>query len=246
MQPAPKSAAEACVIELLGVGVPRDNGGWLLRHVCASFDAGQVSAVLGRDPDERRALLDAASGRVVPPEGRVWVNHVPLMRDTAGRIRTLVADIGPEPPLVQARSALWNVRVLPGARGLLRLLRYPRVAARQAGLSALTSVGLRERALTPVGSLSPSERVRVRLARASAGRRRPLALTVREMEDLTRAEMRDVLITVRALARAHRLAVLVALADRDLATGVADRILELSEGLLVDHDRVRARAAAAQ
>jgi len=234
------------MIEFVGIGVPRAEGGWLLRRVCATFEAGQVSVVLARDARERAALLDAASGRIVPREGRVWVNRVPLMRQTARRIRGLVAEVGPALPLVTSRSALWNALVVPGPRGVLGLLRYPRAAERQSALATLASVGLHDRSGTRVEWLSPVERARLRLARALA--RRPLAVVVREIENMARAEAQDVLATVRTIARTHRLAALIALPDRDrdLALAVADRIVGLAGGGLVWDDLAGARGAAAR
>jgi hypothetical protein len=56
------------VIEVLGVGVPRQGRGWLLRRVCATLEAGELTVVTSRDPDERRALLDTVAGRLIPGE----------------------------------------------------------------------------------------------------------------------------------------------------------------------------------
>src|SRR2546422_1052409 len=81
------------MIELLGVGAPREGGGWMLHRVCAQFRRGDVTLVVSRLPEERDALLDAVAARIVPEEGRVWVGRVPVSRDTVRRIRGLVAEV---------------------------------------------------------------------------------------------------------------------------------------------------------
>jgi hypothetical protein len=34
------------VVELLGIGVPDERGGWLLHRVCARFEHGELTAVV--------------------------------------------------------------------------------------------------------------------------------------------------------------------------------------------------------
>src|SRR5438128_1599611 len=63
------------MIELLGVGAPREGGGWMLHRVCAQFRRGDVTLVVSRLPEERDALLDAVAARIVPEEVRVWVGR---------------------------------------------------------------------------------------------------------------------------------------------------------------------------
>ena len=66
------------MIELLGVGAPREDGGWRLHRVCATFGRGEVTLVVSHLPEERDALLDAVVARLLPQEGRVWVARVPV------------------------------------------------------------------------------------------------------------------------------------------------------------------------
>ena len=115
------------MIELLGVGAPREDGGWRLHRVCATFARGEVTLVVSHLPEERDALLDAVVARLLPKEGRVWVAHVPVSRDTVRRIRGMVAEVDVRARPVEHRSLLWNVLVAgkSGQRtlhGLLRLL----------------------------------------------------------------------------------------------------------------------------
>jgi ABC-type phosphate/phosphonate transport system ATPase subunit len=221
------------MIELLGVGAPRADGGWLLHRVCARFRRGQITVVVSRNPDERRALLDAVTARIVPNEGRVWVNGVPVTRDTVGRIRDLVAEADLDLRPVERRSFLWNVLTgRAGSRALWRgLLRLPRKSERRSALRALERVGLGGRATEPARELGPADRTR--LALACGLWRSPEFLVVREVDAAAaRVEGDTVRATLRALAHRDRLAVLIGAADPSAAHGFADRLVVIDEGLL--------------
>jgi len=97
------------VLELLGVGVPRPEGGWLLHRLCARSERPGLVAVVSQRPDERKSLLDVIGGHAIATEGRVWVDGVPSMRGTSSRLRQLVAEVDLPPLLAHHRSVLWNV-----------------------------------------------------------------------------------------------------------------------------------------
>lgn len=227
--------AESAVIELLGVGVPRAGGGWLLHRVCATLDAGDLTLVLSTDPGDRLALLDAISGRRVPAEGRVWVSRTPLMPDSRSRIRRLCGEVDPTASLVERRSLFWNALApVSGSSALGRLLRLPRRGEREAVLAALARVGLRGRADEPVGRLSPFDRVRFLVARALA--RDPRYLVVRDLDGaVALGEVGGLLALLKLVARGGRLGIVVSLADGAAGRSVADQVLVLHEGLLVFH-----------
>jgi hypothetical protein len=67
------------VLELLGVGLSRSDGGWLLHRVCARLDRSGLVVVVSSRAEERKALLDVISARVIATEGRAWVDGVPAM-----------------------------------------------------------------------------------------------------------------------------------------------------------------------
>jgi ABC-type phosphate/phosphonate transport system ATPase subunit len=225
------------VIELLGVGVPRHDRGWLLHRVCATLEAGELTLVVGGDADERRALLDTITGRRVADEGRVWINRIPVMRESLGRVRRLCADIDPGASLVGHRSLFWNALApSAGPRALGRLLRLPRRREREAVLAALDRAGLRARADESVATLSGFDRLRFLIARALA--RRPRHLVVRDPDTAIGSDqVGGLLALLRLLARGDRLGVVVSLADQTAGRAFADRVLVLGEGLLLFHGR---------
>jgi ABC-type phosphate/phosphonate transport system ATPase subunit len=219
------------VIEFLGVGIPDEHGGWLLHRVCARLPRSELVALVTARPDTGRAFLDALAGRRIPIEGRVWIDRIPLMRDTAARVRGLVAEAGPDVRFTEYRSVLWNALVTPRA-GFAGLLRFPRPGQRAAAVRALTAVQLDARWRDPVASLTPFERARLALARALP--RRPRALLLRDVDATLGAEDAAALLRlVRDLAHGERLAAVASVASASLARAGADRVIVLSEGLVV-------------
>ena len=146
------------MIELLGVGVRRDKSTWILRNVCARLEAGDLALVASSEPQGRRALIEAVTARRVPDEGRLWVNHVPLLRANARRVRGLCGLVELPGRLVGERSILWNALAPTGAvRALGGLLRLPRRQDRNAVQAALERVGLRGRAQEPAAVLGVAD-----------------------------------------------------------------------------------------
>jgi ABC-type ATPase involved in cell division len=224
------------VIELLGVGVRRAGGGWLLHRVCTTLEAGDLTVVLSTAPEERLALLDAISGRRVPDEGRVWVGRAPLMPSSRSHIRRLCGEVDPAAPLLERRSLFWNALAPEsGSWALGRLLRLPRRREREAVLAALEHTGLRGRADEPVRRLSPFDRVRFLIARALV--RSPRYLAVRELDGaVAPGDVGGLLALLKLVARSGRIGVVVSLADGAAGRSVADRVLVLGDGVLVLHE----------
>lgn len=219
------------MIELLGIGIPAERGAWLLHRVCARFDRGELVAVVAGQRAEAQAFLDALTGRRIPAEGRVWVDRIPLMRETATRVRDTIVDAGPDARFTEYRSVLWNALVTPRA-GLGGLLRFPRRAERAAATRALAAVRLDGRGRDPVTSLPAPERARLALARALA--RRPRALVLRDVDAALGPDDATAFLGVaRSLARAERLVVVASLASAAVARACADRVIVLADGLLV-------------
>src|SRR5262249_32288314 len=135
------------MIEFLGVGVPSANDGWLLHRVCVRLTVGQVVVVVAQRPEESAAVLDAATGRVIPTEGRVWVSRRPLGKSHVGEIRARVGEVDLSARLAEGRSVIWNTLATGPFGTVASLLRFPRMARRRAAFDALARVELGERAL---------------------------------------------------------------------------------------------------
>src|SRR5215470_18114401 len=201
------------MIELLGVGAPREDGGWRLHRVCASFRRGEVTLVVSHLPEERDALLDAVAAR-------------------------MVAEVDVHARAVAHRSLLWNVLVSgkSGQRTIQGLLRLPRKTEREAARRALERVGLGGREVELAAALGTVDLAR--LAVAGALVRKPEALAVREVDaGFDEAEAAAVRGLLQSLARRERLAVLASAASPAAARGFADRLVAIADGLLVFADQ---------
>jgi len=206
----------------------------MLHRVCAQFRRGEVTLVVSRLPEERDALLDAVAARIVPEEGRVWVGRVPVSRDTVRRIRGLVAEVDVRARPVEHRSLLWNVLVAgkSGHRALHGLLRLPRKSERQAARRALERVGLGGREVETASGLGSIDQARLALAGALV--KTPEALVMREIDrGFDGAEAAVVRGLLQSLARRERLVILASAATPAAASGFADRLVAIADGLLV-------------
>jgi ABC-type phosphate/phosphonate transport system ATPase subunit len=223
------------VLELLGVGVPRSDGGWLLHRVCARFDRSGLVLVVSSRPEERKALFDVISARAIANEGRIWVDGVPAMRGTTSRIRHLVGDVELPPLLVPHRSIFWNVLAQGTSR--LRLLRplqqLPSLARREAAIRTLRLVDLDARLGEPASTADPETAMRVSLARTLLPE--PRYVLIREPDQTLYGEaLNRFLAQVAQVARLQRSTMLVSVSSPDVAPlEVAGRVLALAEGLLI-------------
>lgn len=223
-------AGGTTMIELLGIGVADEDGRWLVRRVCAEITAGTVTAVVARTPEERAAVLDAASGHRIPVEGRVWIARIPLMRETAGRIRGLVPQARSDAPLAARRSLTWNVLAVRGPFG--GLVRLPRPDGAAAAARALDAVGLTARAVDRASGMAPLDRARLHIARALL--RGPCGLVLPDVDGLLSAgDGRALMSVAHTVARMYRLAVVVAVGDSALVNAGVDRVLAIADGSLI-------------
>ena len=223
------------MLELLGVGVPRSDGGWLLHRVCARFDRSGLVLVVSSRPEERKALFDVISARAIANEGRVWVDGVPAMRATMARIRHLVGDVELPPLIVPHRSIFWNV--LAQGMSRLRLLRplqqLPSLARRETAIRTLRLVDLDARLGEPASAADPEIAMRVSLARTLLPG--PRYVLIREPDQTLSGEaLNRFLGRVAHLATLERLTVLVSVSCPDIALlEGAGRVLAVAEGLLI-------------
>jgi ABC-type Mn2+/Zn2+ transport system ATPase subunit len=212
------------VIEVFGVGVRR-SGSWLLRDARARLDRGTLTLVVSSQRAARLGFIATVTGDIVPDEGRVWVTGIPVMRETAARLRSLVATAdlagavrdgaGPGTTLeVVARRPSIMADLFPGRRQTYR----------RAALAALERVGLAAEAARALAALSGRDRARVAIARALVDR--PEILLVPELDgNLERDDAGAVLATLARLAGTERLLILVSLADPALPGAVGARRL---------------------
>ncbi|MGP9018025.1 ABC transporter ATP-binding protein [Streptomyces sp. BR1] len=202
-----------------------------LRGVSFEVPRGELVALKGRSGSGKTTLLNLVGGLDRPDGGSVTVDStdlaglgeeglLALRRD---RIGFIFQSFG----LIPILSAAENV-------GVPMRLRRTDPAERDARVELLLGlVGLADHAQQRPGELSGGQQQRVAIARALANR--PALLIADEPTGQLDAETGlAVMELLRAVVRSEGVTVLVATHDSQLL-GLADRVLELSDGQIIDH-----------
>ena len=223
------------MIELLGVGVRRDKSTWILHNMYARLEAGDLALVaFSRSRRGRKsALIEVVTGRRVPDEGRMWVNHVPLLRATARRIRACAAwSSCPGGRSASARSCgtPWRRRARPACWADCSVCHASGTETRCSPRSSASAFGAARRTL-PQCSAWP---IGLRLLVARALTRGPEHLVVSEPDAvLTSTELTVFMGLLRSIAQVERLGVMVSVANATDIWRLADRLLILDGGQLL-------------
>jgi ABC-type lipoprotein export system ATPase subunit len=218
----PRDAARrsAAVAELRSVSKGYGRGDAfrpVLARLDASFYAGRLCAVTGPSGSGKTTLLHLLAGLELPDEGEVTVDGTAISAlDRAERARRRarsVAFVGQEPGLTPFLSATENVELGLALHG-----------SRNGGaVSALSAVGLSERAGQRVSRLSTGERGRVALARAIASGA-PLVLVDEPTSRLDEANALAVATLLARIARETGAAVVCATHDPILVEQADDEL----------------------
>lgn len=201
----------------------------VLQNAHAEFQAGEITAILGKSGSGKSTLLNLISGIDVPDSGQVWVDGRDLTA-LSERDRTLFrrAQIG---FVFQFFNLIPTLTVGENVSLPLELNRVPRLRAHKKTHDILEAVGLLDRWKTFPEKLSGGEQQRVALARALV--HDPLLILADEptgnLDEETGAE---VLSLLARLAREQKRTLLLVTHSRE-ATSHADHILRLSHGQLI-------------
>ncbi|MBK3398771.1 MULTISPECIES: ATP-binding cassette domain-containing protein [Methylobacterium] len=209
-------AAPGLGLTLRGLSKSFDGGKPVIDGLDLHIPAGQFVAVVGRSGCGKSTLLRLILGLEAPSAGRVAVEGEGTPRPDAPR-RIMFQ----EPRLLPWASVLDNVAV--GLRGGTAAERRARAA------SALTEVGLAEKAEQWPATLSGGQRQRVALARALVSRPGMLALDepLGALDALTRIDMQAM---IERIWRAQGFTALLVTHDVAEAVALADRILVVESG----------------
>ncbi|GAA2619428.1 ABC transporter ATP-binding protein [Streptomyces vastus] len=202
-----------------------------LRGVSFDVPRGELVALKGRSGSGKTTLLNLVGGLDEPDEGRITVDGLELsglgeeglLRLRRDRIGFVFQSFG----LIPILTAAENVGVP------LRLRRaHPREREERVEL-LLALVGLADHAAQRPGELSGGQQQRVAIARALANQ--PSLLIADEPTGQLDAETGlAVMELLRAVVRSEQVTALVATHDAALLD-LADRVLELSDGEIVEH-----------
>ncbi|TXS49632.1 ABC transporter ATP-binding protein [Streptomyces sp. OR43] len=202
-----------------------------LRGVSFEVARGELVALKGRSGSGKTTLLNLVGGFDAPDEGRVTVGGTDLsdlgedglLELRRDRIGFIFQSFG----LIPILTAAENVGVPMRLRRTDPKERDERVEL------LLALVGLADHAEQRPGELSGGQQQRVAIARALANR--PALLIADEPTGQLDAETGlAVMELLRAVVRAEGVTALVATHDATLL-GLADRVLELNDGHIVEH-----------
>jgi putative ABC transport system ATP-binding protein len=201
-----------------------------LNDVDLSIDAGTMVAVMGPSGSGKSTLLTIAGSLEDPSDGQVLITGTDVTNmskaEKAQLRRRTIGYVFQDFNLLPGLTAAENV-ALP-----LELDGTPARQARQAGLRALTQLGLGERASHFPDQMSGGERQRVAIARAIVGERR-LLLADEPSGALDSVNGEAVMRLIHNACRDGMAAVVVT-HDAQLASW-ADRVVFLRDGRITDH-----------
>jgi phosphonate transport system ATP-binding protein len=224
------AAAAVSVDELCVVRGRRD----VLCRVSLRFARGTMTAIVGPSGAGKTTLMNTLNGLIAPGSGVVSVAGMGPLTDPAQRaaMQRTTATIFQNHALIGRLSALDNVLLgLADRRHPLSLLPSPR-EARLSAAQALRDVGLLDRALERVETLSGGEQQRVGIARAMA-RRPSLLLGDEPFSSLDLTLARRLGLDLRALATRDGVTVILVLHQIALGRALADRIVGIRDGRVV-------------
>ena len=206
----------------------------VIRGVSMTIEAGEVVCVIGPSGSGKSTLLRCINGLECYEAGRVTVagRTVDPAHATIRQVRTEVAMVFQRFNLFPHRTALENV-----VEGPIWVKREPKAEAMERGRALLARVGLAGREDARPAQLSGGQQQRVAIARALA--MRPRAVLFDEPTSSLDPELvGEVLGVMRSLAE-DGMTMLVVTHEMAFAREVADRVLFLDGGVIVEEGPAR-------
>ena len=206
----------------------------VIRGVSATVSRGEVVCVIGPSGSGKSTLLRCINGLERYETGAVRIEgvRVDATAPSIRAIRTQVSMVFQRFNLFPHRSALENV-----VEGPIFVKGEPRAEAMERGRALLAQVGLAGREAEKPGRLSGGQQQRVAIARALA--MRPKAILFDEPTSALDPELvGEVLGVMRALAE-QGMTMIVVTHEMGFAREVADRVLFLDGGVIVEQGPAR-------
>lgn len=211
----------------------------VLRDVTVDVCRGEVVCVIGPSGAGKSTLLRCVNHLEPIDSGTIFFEGAPVYRymrdgrmvnDSERRVEAIRVQIGmvfQSFNLFPHLTALGNIVEAP-----VHVLREPPQAARERGLTLLRKVGLAERANAYPHQLSGGQQQRIAIARALA--MKPKLMLFDEATSALDPELvGEVLRVMRQLA-AEGMTMLVVTHEMDFARDVADRVVFMADGVVID------------
>ena len=201
----------------------------VLRGIDCAIDESEVVCVIGPSGSGKSTLLRCLNGLEEATSGRVFVHGV-AVHDAGTDLRALRADVGmvfQRFNLFPHRTVLENVTLAP-----MKVRHLTRDHARERAEALLTKVGVIDKRDAYPNQLSGGQQQRVAIARALA--MQPRVMLFDEPTSSIDPEMvREVLTVMQTLAE-EGMTMVVVTHEMGFARHVADRVLFLDEGVIVE------------
>ena len=204
----------------------------VIKGISATVQAGEVVCVIGPSGSGKSTILRCINGLESYEAGQITVEGVKVDRlaRSITSVRTQVSMVFQRFNLFPHRTALENV-----VEGPIFVKREPRAAALDYGRQLLERVGLANKSEAYPHELSGGQQQRVAIARALA--MRPKAILFDEPTSALDPELvGEVLAVMRSLAD-EGMTMVVVTHEISFAREVADRVLFLDHGLIVEEGK---------
>jgi polar amino acid transport system ATP-binding protein len=206
----------------------------VIRGFSASVMKGEVVCIIGPSGSGKSTILRCINGLEAYDDGRIDIEGMRVDRHDGSirQIRMQVSMVFQRFNLFPHRTALENV-----TEGPIYVKNEPRAAAERRGRDLLARVGLTEKSDAYPASLSGGQQQRVAIARALA--MAPKAILFDEPTSSLDPELvGEVLGVMRSLAE-DGMTMIVVTHEMGFAREVADRVLFLDQGALVEQGPAR-------
>jgi polar amino acid transport system ATP-binding protein len=207
----------------------------VLKGITASVEKGEVVCIIGPSGSGKSTILRCINGLESYEAGDILVEGARVDRSARSivTVRTQVSMVFQRFNLFPHRTALENV-----TEGPIFVKKEPRAEAIERGRALLEKVGLAEKADAHPPQLSGGQQQRVAIARALA--MQPKAILFDEPTSALDPELvGDVLSVMRKLAD-DGMTMVVVTHEMSFAKDVADRVLFIDGGVIVEQGPARA------
>jgi polar amino acid transport system ATP-binding protein len=201
----------------------------VLKGISASVEKGEVVCIIGPSGSGKSTILRCINGLESYDAGTILIEGARVDRNSASivNIRTQVSMVFQRFNLFPHRTALENV-----IEGPISVKEEPRAEAIERGKALLMQVGLAEKADVHPPQLSGGQQQRVAIARALA--MQPKAILFDEPTSALDPELVGEVLTVMRKLANDGMTMVVVTHEIGFARDVADRVLFIDGGVIVE------------
>jgi putative glutamine transport system ATP-binding protein len=207
----------------------------VLKDINLTVGEGEKLVIIGPSGSGKSTLIRCINGLEEPNQGQVLLNQVELTpKNRTQLVRVYCAMVFQQFNLYPHMTVLKNITLAP-----IKLQKKSRAAAEALAYRYLDIVGLRDKAQAYPATLSGGQQQRIAIARALATQQKILLFDepTSALDPETVQEVLDVMIR---LSEEKNVTMVVVTHEMGFARQVADRIIFMDDGVLVEEGRPEA------